>query len=362
MRQSKWWMVGIVSLGLVALACGDSDPAPANPSNGANGSGNAGQAGDTGAAGQSEQGGFAGQSMNGGSGMAGMAGTGGQLQCGGLKGTPVSQQTFPEQCNGLSEQDSLACVEQRFWYAFRDSYENRPQVYELMGKTIDEWQTKADPKMIATLYFRRGQLGMAMALENNDDGKILKVKPDFEKALEFDPQHPIAPTWLDTMDMAFAMIAKDWVKAQELFDKALKNIDLCPVGNIPSLTGTTIGLPLSTGIPQQTIVLADKWVCEGVDWCTENTWKAPYAVAGMRYHIGESYVRVGQKEKALAYFKSATEAPDYKQWPYASFVDDKIKNIDDFIDSFKKMGDEEPVFNMVYANSEFGCKFCHGTH
>lgn len=294
-------------------------------------------------------------------GSAGAAGSGGgAVQCGDLTGAVISSDTYPDDCAGLSEDESFRCAEQRFWTALREDYAGRPAVYEIYSSLIARLETGGDRKEVANMYFRRGQLAMALAMENADMQKVLTVETDFNKALEFDPLHPVVPTWRDTMRIAIAVVTKDYVAAEALFQEALANVELCPLGNIPSLTGTTIGLPLDTGIPQTTVKLAESWVCEGVEWCEQNTWKAPYAVSGMRYHMGEGFARVGRKEEALKFFRSAQQGPDYDKWPYKDFVDDRIENIDAFIQEFADIGEHEPVFDRVYANSDFGCKFCHG--
>lgn len=334
-----------------AAACGGDDAAPNA------GSAGAGATGGTNGGSGGTSGGAAGSS-----GAGGVSGSGGAgLQCGNIEGAVISHDSYPSNCAGLDEATSYLCAEQRFWYTLRGDYDQRPEAYQTFSELISRYEPSGDPKGVANLYFRRGQLAMALAMENADMNKVLTVEPDFDKALELWPEHPIVPTWRDTMRIAIAVVTKDYVAAERLFEEALENVELCPLGNIPSLTGTTIGLPLDTGIPQATVELAESWVCEGVEWCENNTWKAPYAVAGMRYHMGEGFARVGRKQEALAYFESAQQAPDYDKWPYKDFVDNRVENIDAFIQEFADIGESEPVFDRVYANSEFGCKFCHGT-
>ncbi|MGE0326632.1 MAG: hypothetical protein AB7S68_30160 [Polyangiaceae bacterium] len=347
----------MAALGL-AVACGsdtDTSSAKDGTTGGSSGSTSGGSAGGGNA-------GVGGQNLgSASSGGSGNGGTSGAAQCGNLMGADIGFDEYPLDCSGLEESTAYRCAEQRFWYTLRADYDQRPQAYETLSALIEKYEASGDQHEVSNLYFRRGQLAMAMAMENGDMNKVLTVEPDFDKTLELWPEHPIAPTWRDTMRIAIAVVTKDYVAAQKLFDEALKNVELCPLGNIPSLTGTTIGLPLDTGIPQQTVKLAESWVCEGVEWCEHNTWKAPYAVAGMRYHMGEGFARVGRKEEALAYFESARQAPDYDSWPYKDFVDNRTENIDAFIKELADVGESEPVFDRMYANSEFGCKFCHGT-
>jgi hypothetical protein len=280
--------------------------------------------------------------------------------CAGLVGSTIVDADFSPACEGLAPPDVFDCAEKRFWIALRSDYEGRPAAYAMLGDVIARTRSAGDPKAVANLYFRRGQLAMAMALEQKDSRKVFTVVPDFDEALALDPKHPVIPVWKDTLDMAFAALTKDGVKLAEVFERALANVPACPLGNIPSLTGTSIGAPLSSGIPQKTIALAETWKCEGVTWCTENTWKAPYAVAGMRYHFAEAYVRMGMKDRARTYLDAARAAPGYDAWPQKAFVEDKIANLDAFIASFTALGADEYVFDKVYANGDKGCVFCHG--
>jgi hypothetical protein len=363
MKSLHGWLPLSTSLVAAAfVACGGSDDNHAT-SAGASGASSTG----TGGAGASGAGGSAGSASTAGGGQGGTTGggagaggaAGGAPVCGGLQGSVIVDGDVPVACDGLSDADTFHCAEKRFWLVLREDFAGRPAAYDMLSKVIKDREGTSAPHDVANVYFRRGQLAMAMGIEDGDQSKIFTVDPDFQKALVLWPDHPVVPTWRDTMQIAFAAITKDNVKLKDLFDKALANVPACPLGNIPSLTGTTIGVPLSTGIPQQTIALAKSWKCEGVTWCTDNTWKAPYAVAGMRYHFGEAYARMGMKAEALDYFAQAQAAPDYATWPLKAFVDGKVTNIDPFLATFAALGQDGSAFDLVYSNGKNGCKFCH---
>jgi hypothetical protein len=313
-------------------------------------------------AGASGTGGSGGTGESGGSGGSAGAEGGAAPVCGGIQPSVISSEDFPDDCAGLDSEQALACAEKRFWLVLREDYAGRAPFYDVLTGLIDQLQPEIAPEKAADLWFRKGQLAMILALEHADQAKIFDVEPAFDEALALYPGHPIVPTWRDTMRIAIAVVTKDYVLLQELFDQALANVELCPLGNIPSLTGTTIGAPLSTGIPQKTVELAKSWKCEGVAWCTENTWKGPYVVAGMRYHMGEAFARVGDKQSALEYFQSAAAAPGFDTWPFAAFVQDKIDNIDAFLGEYAALGQDGSAFDLSYANSSFGCRFCHGVN
>jgi tetratricopeptide (TPR) repeat protein len=285
--------------------------------------------------------------------------TSGGAVCGGLQEIVIEIKDYPAGCAGLAAAEAFACAEQTYWIAMRQDFAGRPAAYDTLTAIIQKFEPTEDPVEVAKLYFRRGQLAMLLAVEDGDTAKILQVDPNFDKALELDPSHPMVGTWRDTMDLALAEIQQDPAALQKAFSKALDHVALCPLGNVLSLSGTTIGLPLSSGIPQQTFELVKGWKCEGVVWCTDNTWKAPYARPGLEYHFGEIYGRMGDKDTALAFFNKALAAPGSADWPWRSMAEDNVANIDAYLGKFAALGQDGSAFTMVYANQNFGCKFCH---
>jgi hypothetical protein len=289
----------------------------------------------------------------------GGAGGGAYGQCGGLMETTVELHDYPAGCAGLAQADALACAEQAFWLAFRHDFTQRQAAYDVLTTTIGAWEGKAPNADVAKLYFRRGQMAMVLAIEEGQTAMVLKVNPDFQKVLDLDPAHPLAATWMDTMNIALAAVTQDDAALQKAFDVAFDHVASCPLGNVLALSGTTIGLPLSTGYPQKTFELVKSWKCEGAPWCTANTWKAPFARPGLGYHFAEIYARMGDKMTALSFFDQALKAPDADKWPYRSMAEDNVANIDAYMGKFAALGQDGSGFNIVYANQNYGCKFCH---
>ena len=131
------------------------------------------------------------------------------------------------------------------------------------------------------------------------------------------------------------------------------------MGNTLSISGTTIGLPLSTGAPQHTIELLDAWVCEDAPMCDGNTDRAPFGRPGLAFHFGEAYARVGRLDTAQAYMEQALTEEDADLWPYRFMAEEAALDIDGYAQKFADLGEEGSAFNLVYANSEVGCQFCH---
>jgi len=277
--------------------------------------------------------------------------------------TGVPEAEWPEDCAGLDVSEAQACGEEVFWTALQTarSTPERIAAYELIGALIAEHEgdPPADPEQVARLYFQHGQLAMALGIENEETRYIMEVIPDIERAIELDPANTIMPTWKDTMEIAFAHIMSDDVALEASLASAWENVALNPLGNVLSVSGTTIGLPLETGAPHKTIALMDEWVCEGVDFCDQNTPTAPFARPGLEYHFGEAYARVGELDTAQAYMEASLQAPGADDWPYRDIAADAAEDIEAFAQPFADLGEDGSAFNMVYANQTYGCAFCH---
>jgi tetratricopeptide (TPR) repeat protein len=273
------------------------------------------------------------------------------------------QDPFEEQydasCEELPAPEVYTCAEQEFWDVLRTDHEERLEVWESMGRLAQQLESDPDHEARARLHFQRGQLAMALALENGHDDLIFQIVPEFDAALALTPDDPIIPVWKDSMEVAFANVLQDEVALVEAADRAWKHVADFPLGNVLSISGTTIGTPLRTGIPQKTIELLDGWECEGVPWCEDNTWTAPFAVPGLNYHFAEAYARVGDRQRTLEYLEAARSSPDYDVWPYRHVVEDASADVDALLARFAAYGDDESPFDVMYANQSYGCVFCH---
>lgn len=257
-----------------------------------------------------------------------------------------------------------ACAERRFWGAFmQPGLPLRQAAEALLVDVAARPQAQAAPKASSRLHFRLGQIRLAMALENaqakfftNADRDVVA---EFREAARLDPSNGIIAPWEDTMEMAIPAVFEDWDRAVRLADRGFANVARNPLGNTLSLSGTTIGFPMRTGVPQRTAQLLDEWRCEGVEFCTRNTAHAPYARPGLSYHFAEAYARVGQRDKAQRHLREALAAPGADRWPYRAVAQDAADHLDQFLKRFADLGQDGSAFNMVYANQPTGCLFCH---
>ncbi|MCP4806269.1 MAG: hypothetical protein GY913_05730 [Proteobacteria bacterium] len=273
-----------------------------------------------------------------------------------------SQVAWTEDCLGLDEATAFACVEEVFWDALMHDVEldQRELAYDRISGVIDAHPEPADTLGLGRRHFQRGQLAMALAIENGAQAYIGTVIPDIDRAMELDPDNPIIPTWKDSMLIAGAHLLGNDAELEQALEQAWENVELFPVGNVLSISGTTIGLPLSTGAPQKTVELLDEWECpldRGFAMCEGNTDRAPWSEPGLAFHFGEAYARVGRLETAQEYMDASVAAGE--GWPQLATAQAAADDIEGFAAKFEALGEDGSGFDIVYANSSVGCQFCH---
>ena len=269
-------------------------------------------------------------------------------------------------CAQRAESDAYACAESAFWAALHEADLAPRQAAEAtLNAVMAAFPSPKDASGASLMHFRLGTLRLAMALENAQKSYVLdaqnQIVAEFDRAMTLDAYGGVIAPWKDAMKIATAAVLEDWTDAVPLAEAGFQNIALNPMGNTLSLSGTTIGFPLSTDVPQTTVSYLDQWKCSGVAWCTENTTHAPFARPGLSYHFAEAYARVGDRAHASAYLDAAVSSPDYANWPYRQVVEDARRDLDAFLGKFSSLGTDGSAFNVVYANQSYGCLFCHGT-
>ncbi|HEY2516067.1 MAG TPA: hypothetical protein VGI39_34585 [Polyangiaceae bacterium] len=268
-------------------------------------------------------------------------------------------------CAQRGESDAYACAESQFWGALHQPNLGPRQAAEAtLTAVLAAFPSSQDAAGASLMHFRLGTLRLAMALENAQKSYVEEAQDqilvEFDRAMALDAYGGVIAPWKDAMQIATAAALEDWTDAVPLAQAGFQNIALNPMGNTLSLSGTTIGFPLSTNVPQTTVSYLDQWQCSGVAWCTDNTSHAPFARPGLSYHFAEAYARVGDRTRASSYLEQAVASPDYVSWPYRSVVEAARADLDGFLGKFSKLGSDGSAFDTVYANQPYGCLFCHG--
>jgi hypothetical protein len=256
------------------------------------------------------------------------------------------------------------CAEHEFWHAFSDGrVKARKDAETILGDIMKLNQKSQEAPKRGRLLALRGYLRLAMALENAKMEYLLfgGMEKDFQEAKKLDTENKTYDTFLDTIVMAKAAVFGDWKKATALALPAFEILKDHPT-NILALSGTTIGFPMSTGLPQKTIEFMDSWVCPDdiADFCYDNTQHAPFARPGLSFHFAEAYARMGDREKTLHYLEQARQSPGYDAWQYKQLVETPLADMDKYMGYWASFGPDDSAFDKVYANQNFGCVMCHG--
>jgi hypothetical protein len=263
-----------------------------------------------------------------------------------------------------AEETLFSCAEHEFWHAFSDGRTKaRTEAEKILGQIMTLSASSADAPKRGRLLALRGYLRLAMALENAKMEHLLfgGMEKDFQAAKKLDTENKTYDTFLDTIVMAKAAVFGDWKKATALALPAFEILKDYPT-NILALSGTTIGFPMNTGLPQKTIEFMDSWICPDdiADFCYDNTQHAPFARPGLSFHFAEAYARMGDREKTLYYLEQARKSPGYDTWSYKHLVETPLADMDKYMAYWESFAPDASAFDKVYANQNFGCVMCHG--
>lgn len=265
---------------------------------------------------------------------------------------------------GRSHEEIYQCADQAFWEGFSDGRkEKRVEAEKRLSEALPLLADWDEHEKLARAHFLRGALRLAMSLEN---GKLqyamfskYYVGKDMQRSEQLDPDGIAAPAFLNALDMANAAIFKRWTTATAMADEAIVDAHHVGIGAAFAVGGTLIGFPMSTGIPAKTVKMMEEVPCD-VYFCNDNTQKAPFAVPGLAFHQAEGYARVGDKQGMMRWLEASRNAPGYDDWYFKYIVEGASADPDAFLQKFAQYGDKGAPFMEVYANSNFGCVFCHG--
>lgn len=304
---------------------------------------------------------------------------------------PVEPTPIPPTVPNFAEPSSCAmdtadCLEREFWRVFQRDFEDRLGVHRQFGERLPQLAADVSTDVVAKLTFRRAQLGMALILENGELGLLPSVIPDIERALDLVPNDPFYLIWLDTMRIATAQISGDAAEVEVRLEEAWSHLSYANEHTtrstlVASLTGTTIGLSLSTNAPQRTIEVLDNFACHPdvlarqpeqmcgrgehrrpcIDWCLQPSAISPFTGPGLLYHQAEAYARVGLLEEARDLLQQALQAPTADVWPFRHMAVQALQDVARFSSDINPTNPEQAVFLDVYANSQHACVFCHAS-
>ncbi|MEZ4475751.1 MAG: hypothetical protein R3F60_34125, partial [bacterium] len=100
-----------------------------------------------------------------------------------------------DDCAALEGDARFLCAEHWFWWALSDDLAGRPEAHARLTALIDATDPAVDGVDLGRMHALRGQVAMALLLENGDVSYLPGIIPDFEAAIALDPQNAIIPTW-----------------------------------------------------------------------------------------------------------------------------------------------------------------------
>jgi hypothetical protein len=92
-----------------------------------------------------------------------------------------------------------------------------------------------------------------------------------------------------------------------------------------------------------------------------NTWIAPHNFEGYLLNFGDMLVKKGLLKEAKRIYEAIKLSPTYKEWPYQSVLEDRIKNMETNEIEFNKPLQLLMPSNstQLFINSDISCVGCH---
>jgi len=92
-----------------------------------------------------------------------------------------------------------------------------------------------------------------------------------------------------------------------------------------------------------------------------NSWNVPHNWEGFCLNWGDMLVKNGEIEEAIKIYNLAKESDSYKEWPFISELEYRIKNAKQNQIDFNKPLDNQNFKNqnVIFFNSKISCGGCH---
>jgi hypothetical protein len=92
-----------------------------------------------------------------------------------------------------------------------------------------------------------------------------------------------------------------------------------------------------------------------------NTWIAPHNFEGYLLNFGDMLVKKGKLKEAKKMYEAIKLSPAYREWPFQSILEERIKNIGSNEIEFNKAFQAVIATHstQIFINSKFSCVGCH---
>ncbi len=273
--------------------------------------------------------------------------------CGASEGAPT--------CLGLDAEGATACVEQAFWPAFQDDFDERMPVFDLMSGVIAE-HADATPRV----QFLRALLGVAIQTEEltmdpttiEVTKYIANMRGDLHAASEAFPENDFYRSWRLSADLITAMFLSDTASVDALFDESVQHAQGTP-NNVMAIASTWLLFPSETGLPEQGLSIMDEWLLAGYAYDIENTDMVPYSKPGTFLMLGDLYARMGDRDMAKMQYEQALNVDGSDGWPYRFLAEDALATLDETIEKFTNLPPDAVAAGQMISFGIDSCKMCH---
>ncbi|HZP23443.1 MAG TPA: hypothetical protein VFB04_08350 [Terriglobales bacterium] len=86
-----------------------------------------------------------------------------------------------------------------------------------------------------------------------------------------------------------------------------------------------------------------------------NSWIAPHNFEGFFLNMGDMLVKAGDWQTARSIYANAKLSPDYRSWPFAPVLEERIRNAQANVGGFRDPNGTEAIM----LKSKFACMGCH---
>ena len=265
------------------------------------------------------------------------------------------------ECEGLTAEEATACLEDIFWPAFQDNYDQRIPVFDVMEALIAEHNEE-----LPRVQFLRALLGVAiqteeLAMDPADielTRYIANMRGDLHTASEAFPDNGFYRSWRLSADLITAMFLSDDAAMYELFDESVTHANSDPE-NVMAIASTWMIFPQATGLPDEGLAIMDAWVLAGNPYDIKNTKTTPFAKPGTFLMLGDLYARMGRAEMAKMQYEQALVVTGAQDWPYRYLAEDAIEDLDSTIETFNTLPEDELAAGHMISFGPDSCKMCH---
>jgi tetratricopeptide (TPR) repeat protein len=304
--------------------------------------------------------------------------------CSFLATTFTKKRTISDKQTELSKN-----ADKYFWDNFHQgNYDSIPKIVELLNSVLQE--SPNDFKTTLHLGFVHvwalGERQRQQNLKPDITEQIILSKKYFSEAFNMNPHDPRILGFLADMLLAEGTIFNNKKQQTEGYFKGLKAIKQWPQFNKFALGYVFSNLDKSDKNFQKGL----NWQYETIDDCAckknskntdykstiqkiknskdskilracWNTWIAPHNWEGFCLNWGDMLVKNGEVEEAIKIYNLAKESDTYKEWPFISELEYRIKNAKQNQIDFNKPIDNLNFKNqnVIMFNSKISCGGCH---